>query len=538
MNTNQLDLDIAATTEEQVADIDSAGRLARTVRPASAPPAHVYDVQKWERHLYDVRKPGTALTGAVDAVAKSVYDAVVKVESEKAAKESRLVREPSAVEQMANVKHADTFVSEVFSRLYANPEKLDQPTADAPAWAGVAHETLDGLQEFADLRAAVTGDPDCAALAAADMTGEIAPKLPEIIAQIDAEQKAEENGEPAPNGNGPSGADRLRAALRAACAKAGRQDAERKEGLAGLAPGLESAPPTKDHGDPARMKLAEKLVKDRSLREILRRAGRLARIQDRKRLERRDPNARSEVVDIERGGDLGRAMPAQLARLKHPILRRLALKDIAERSLLQYRLEGTEKLGRGPMVVLLDCSGSMSGDPHNWARAVGIACIGVGAKDKRPVTVIDFDTAPLAVRHVDAKGNATTIPADRRGRTSAPTRLGGGKVADAALDVASFGVHGGTDFGPVLRLAIDGLPNGIADERADLVFVTDGQAGCDEDTMRRLAECKKKGLRVFGLALNGGSVTGAMREICDKVVDLDRIAAGARDEQVAEVLPG
>lgn len=529
---------IEATTEEQIADIDSAGNLARTVRPAGAPPAHVYDVQKWDRHLYDVRKPGTALTGAVDAVAKAVHDAVLKVETEKASAENRLVKEPTFAAQTATNRAADTFVSELFSRLYGNPDKLDQPTADAPAWAGVAHETMDGLQEFADLRAAVTGDPDCAALAAADMSGEVAPKLAEIIGQIEAEAKAEEAGEPAPNGNGPTGGDRLRAALRAACSKAGRQDAERKEGLAGLAPGLESAPATKDHGDPARMKLAERLVKDRNLREILRRAGRLSRIQDRKRIERRDPNARSEVVDIERGGDLGRAMPAQLARLRHPILRRLALKDIAERSLLQYRLEGTEKLGRGPMVVLLDCSGSMSGDPHNWARAVGIACIGVAAKDKRPVTVIDFDTRPLAVRHLDAKGNATTIPVDYRGKAGAPVKLGGGKVADAALDVASYGVHGGTDFGPVLRLALDGLPSGIADERADLVFCTDGQAGCDADVMARLLDCKKKGLRVFGLALNGGSVSGPMREICDKVIDLDRLAGSAKDEAAAEVLPG
>lgn len=529
---------IAATTEEQIADIDSAGNLARTVRPAGAPPAHVYDVQKWERHLYDVRKPGTALTGAVDAVAKAVYDATVKVATEQAAKDGKLAKEPTAIEQMATNKAADTFVSEVFARLYGNPEKLDGPTADAPAWTPVAHETLDNLDEFAALRAAVTGDPDCAALAAADVTGEIAPKLPEIIEQIEAEAKAEEAGEPAPNGNGPTGEDRLRAALRAACSKAARQDAERKEGLAGLSPGLESAPATKDHGDPARMKLAERLVKDRSLREILRRAGRLARIQDRKRLERRDPNARSEVVDIERGGDLGRAMPAQLARLRHPILRRLALKDIAERSLLQYRLEGTEKLGRGPMVVLLDCSGSMSGDPHNWARAVGIACIGVGAKDKRPVTVIDFDTRPLAVRHVDAKGNATTIPVDRYGRGGAPVKLGGGKVADAALDVASYGVHGGTDFGPVLRLAIEGLPAGIADARADLVFCTDGMASCDDDVMKRLLECKKAGLRVFGLCLNGGSISPAMKAICDKTINLDQVAGSARDEAAAEVLPG
>jgi hypothetical protein len=56
--------------------------------------------------------------------------------------------------------------------------------------------------------------------------------------------------------------------------------------------------------------------------------------------------------------------------------------------------------------------------------------------------------------------------------------------------------------------------------------------------MLRLLDCKKKGLRVFGLALNGGSVTGAMRDICDKVIDLDRVAGGARDDAAAEVLPG
>ena len=528
-------MQIEATTENEIIELGDGVSLV--TRPKGAPPAHVYDIQKWERHLYDVRRPATRLQGAVDAVAGAVFDAVAKAEAAKAESENRLAQDPSVVEQAQTVKAADTFVSEVFARLYGNPEKLDTPTEEAPAWAPIAHETLDNLEEFANLRAAVVDDPDCAALATADIAAEIAPKLAEIIAQAEAEQQAEEDGEPVPNGNGPTAADKMRAAMRAACKHAADNTAERKEGLAGLAPGLESAPPTREHPDPARMKLAAHLVKDKSLREVLRRAGRLARIRDRKRLERRDPDARSEVVDIERGGDLGRAMPAQLARLKHPVLRRLALKDIAERSLLQYRLEGVEKLGRGPMVVLLDCSGSMSGDPHTWARAIGIACLGVGAKDKRPVTIIDFDTSPLAVRHVDAKGNASMIPVDRAGRSGMPVKLGNGKLADAALDVAGFAVHGGTDFGPVLKLALDGLPAGIADARADLVFVTDGQAGCDAETMKRLVECKKNGLRVFGLALNGGSVSGPMKEICDKVVDLDRVASGSKDDKIADVLP-
>ena len=41
-----------------------------------------------------------------------------------------------------------------------------------------------------------------------------------------------------------------------------------------------------------------------------------------------------------------------------------------ERQVLQYQLVGTETLGKGPLVVLLDKSGSMEGRRDVWAAAL------------------------------------------------------------------------------------------------------------------------------------------------------------------------
>lgn len=515
-------------------------------------PALCYDVTRWHRLLFDARKAGSALDAAVAAVAGAVDGAATALEAEAAKATGALVSGPSAADRVATARHADAFVGEVYSRLYGDPERLDAPVEGAPGWAGTAHDVLDQLPEWTALRAAVAGDPDFAALATSDTMAEAAPRLAEALAQVERdrrEQEEQEGGEGAgPEGSpgggdqqakakrpaGPSGTDRLRAALRGAVAKAAAKAEERKEAMAGLAPGSESAPPTREHADPSRMRLAERLGKDAKLRSVLRRAGRLCRIRDEKRRERRDPDARSEVVDLERGADLGRALPAQLARLRHPRLRLLALKDIAERSMLQYRLEGKEKQGRGPLVVLLDRSGSMSGEPHEIARAVGVACVGIGAREKRAVSVVDFDHGVVAARHLTAKGEALSI--DVGGRKP-PTRLGSGRVVDVALDVATFSCGGGTDFGAVLRFALDGLPAGVRDERADLVMVTDGCAECDEQTLADLAEAKKRGLRVHALCVNGGTASPAIAAICDDLVDLDKAVRSGKDQGAAGVLP-
>lgn len=539
MTTSLASLDFGpALGDSEISDLASSTGGSASAAPVPADPKTglAYDVAKWDRMLYEKRRiPGATLDGAVRPVEVALGDHAV------AGKEDTVDALGEARELASKV--GDALASEIFSRLYGSPEKREQANPVAP-WAPRVHEILDQLPEFAQLRDTVQGDPDFSALAAADVLAPIAAKLPELLKEVEEEQEREQqdqgeqpSGEqpgpgqaPAPAKRGPSAADKLRAALRGGLATAAQKTGERKESLAGLAPGLETAPPSHEHPDATRMNLIETVAKDASLREVLRRAGRLRRVADRRRQERRSLHAREEVVDLERGNDIARILPAQLAGLRHSGLRKLALLRIAEGTAIQYRLEGKEPQGRGPIVVLLDRSGSMSGSPNQWASAVGVACMGIAAREHRPTTVIEFNGSVVQVTHVAANGLALDI----HGKNGINRPIAGG-FPSAMLRIAGAGAGGGTDYDKALAVALDGLPNGLRDDRADLVFVTDGQADVAPDTLALLTAQKKNGLRIFGLCVNGGSVSGAVLEICDHVVDIDRERGNA--EVLVDALP-
>ena len=59
---------------------------------------------------------------------------------------------------------------------------------------------------------------------------------------------------------------------------------------------------------------------------------------------------------MELGNDLGRLLPVELVKLRHPRLHGLAMRDLLERKAMQYALTGKERLGKGPLVLLLDRS--------------------------------------------------------------------------------------------------------------------------------------------------------------------------------------
>jgi hypothetical protein len=89
-------------------------------------------------------------------------------------------------------------------------------------------------------------------------------------------------------------------------------------------------------------------------------AGRFTRIAQQKRRTKVKHGA-EEICDVELGNDLGRLLPVELVKLRHPRLHALALRDLLERKAMQYALTGKEKMGKGPLVLLLDRSGSMDG---------------------------------------------------------------------------------------------------------------------------------------------------------------------------------
>jgi uncharacterized protein with von Willebrand factor type A (vWA) domain len=471
---------------------------ATDLRPLTAA-ALGWGASDWQALLHDRRAERGVLAAAEATLASAAADAIV------AAMGDELNDSAGGAVRAGAASAAGLLGRGIFAHLYGDPE----PLTEGPAWAQATAKAIAGLPGIEEAREAVAADPDLSALAAASMLRAAAEEVREIVdrlldeGQIPDEDPADADGEAAV-GAAAAQAGGVGSALRVAARQAPRDAADAAEALNGILPGLGSAPAAHEQPDPGRLHLIELLRKDDRLRRIMRIAGRIRRIAERVQRQRSD-NAREEVVDVERGADLGRILPSELVGLRHPILRKLRLKALAERSMLQYRLAGTEPLGKGPIVALLDVSGS-TGDKLadglrriDWIAAVGIACVRAGVEQRRQVAIATFDDVVLRTWRLDWR--------DRDA------------CQRAILEIAGIRPCGGTSFDGPITWALDA---GAERDRADLVLVTDGFGDVYSDTARqRLQEAQGRGLRLWGVLAGEGGFGEALGALCTGVVAVD-----------------
>ena len=97
-----------------------------------------------------------------------------------------------------------------------------------------------------------------------------------------------------------------------------------------------------------------------------------------------------EIVNLTFGDDLPRVIPPELARLDFEETEWMFLKDFTQKNLVQYEMQGIEKLARGGIIYCHDGSGSMEGQREIWAKAIGLALLHVARKQKRSFYGIQF----------------------------------------------------------------------------------------------------------------------------------------------------
>jgi hypothetical protein len=370
---------------------------------------------------------------------------------------------------------------ELFERLYAGEvEPIPEAQRFPPlaSWAQHIHDTIAQLPAFERLAQDCRGRADESAMAVEALMNELRPD--------DAD-------------------DVLRRSIRAGCGKAVEAVEQLRDALDGLAHvGFGASPPgTPSTGEPARS-LAARLRDDARLRRIALLAGRFRRIAGGKRRSRVRHGA-DEIVDIEQGADQSRLLPLELAQLVHPRTRLLTLRSLVESACLQYRLEGTETLGKGPLVVAIDKSGSMEGEKDVWATAVALALLDVAQHEKRPFALLCFDGA---VKH-----ESIVVP--------------GAALPEAALFVPA---DGGTNIDKAVRRGLEIIeqrPGALRE--ADVVLITDG--GSDPAGAPELRErAAKLGVTVLGVAIDVDP--SRLAPWCDEVIaahDMSRVDDRAAD---------
>ncbi len=213
---------------------------------------------------------------------------------------------------------------------------------------------------------------------------------------------------------------------------------------------------------------------------------------------------RDELHSVTQGDDLGRVLPAELANLRSPMRRLDFGRRLLEHQLLQYEVRPVPRYQMGPIVALLDASGSMSGEPLEWAAAVGLAFADTARRQKRDFAACYFDTRVLQEFRFP-KGKLT------------PQEI---------LGFATQGAGGGTSYDAALGWGL-----GVLQEQtfrtADLVLITDGECDVDAGTLAALAHLRRtQGLRVFSILIGGTPQT--LTTFSDRVW-----AVGAPDDEAA-----
>lgn len=237
--------------------------------------------------------------------------------------------------------------------------------------------------------------------------------------------------------------------------------------------------------------LAEQLESNPKMKKIAEWAGKFKQIARKKQKSKHAESTASSGVGL--GNKVERLLPSELAMYSHPATRLDFLCRFAEGQTMLYDPTGKDTLGKGPIVLCLDQSGSMK-NIDSQAKGFALALMSIARKQKRDFALILFDTRAITMEY--PKGKIT--PKDM-------------------VKLATTFLGGGTSFHSPLSKAMDVISSHRFKE-ADLVFVTDGAASLTKTFLDDFAEQKAKKKFIVMSVLLGGAIQETVRQFSDEVI--------------------
>ncbi|KKC99654.1 ATPase RavA stimulator ViaA [Photobacterium halotolerans] len=251
--------------------------------------------------------------------------------------------------------------------------------------------------------------------------------------------------------------------------------------------------------------IAKFLQKNNEIQEIADKLGRMAsevddpsqaRVQteELRMVEEKSDNVTDDIVGVHPSDDLARLLPNEAMFLAYPELEVVFYKHLVDKRLMNYRMQGAQRKLRkvkaykkqskqveqdkGPFIVCIDASGSMSGYPEQCAKALAYGLMQIALADDRDCYVMLFST-----QHI----------------TYELTRQDG---LSEVLNFLSYSFHGGTDLTPVLDQSLM-LMSGDKYKNADLIVLSDFIAPSQSPEMQeRVAKLKEHKNRFHAVCLS------------------------------------
>ena len=265
------------------------------------------------------------------------------------------------------------FPADLHARLYL-PTEPRRFACETPEWATRLHDMCLELGEYHQLNTICARNGFAAGIAAEVMLEMLLPHVPDRP-DAQANRHSGDNGASLPTDTSKvtdlSNAE-LRGAIRRASRKAKQEVEDAERCIEGIGPGVDS-------GNSGRMNLTAvreahaMLRHSPMMKKVAMLAGRFERIARGKARSKVQPGI-GEIHGVETGGNLSRLLPSELVALKHPVLKRQLWAKLMEQRALTYAMQGREPRAKGPVIILLDESGSMRDeDRFIWSKAVALA---------------------------------------------------------------------------------------------------------------------------------------------------------------------
>jgi uncharacterized protein with von Willebrand factor type A (vWA) domain len=226
------------------------------------------------------------------------------------------------------------------------------------------------------------------------------------------------------------------------------------------------------------------------------------------------PAAPVGLAGVEMGADLSRLLPSELGLAAEPAAEWEFLRRLAEGELLGHRFEERGEPSRGPLVVCVDESTSMAGEPVTLAKALGLAIIGIAVADGRPAALVRFSgPGELVVSHF-----AVGIP----------------DPAAVARALSEY-LAGGTDFDGPLNAALEFVASDSRYQDADILMITDGEGAIHSETAKRLRRLRDEGgARLFAVCL--GISDAVFRDLASRTWPYAQLLSGGAEDLLDELV--
>lgn len=247
-----------------------------------------------------------------------------------------------------------------------------------------------------------------------------------------------------------------------------------------------------------KQELANRLRNNKQLRTLTKKLGALRRVWMQRKRAKSATASYEAITGATFSNDVTRAFPAELALAGTPQGRALFALKFSQKTILTKDYTAQQKnLGKGPVVMYIDVSGSMSGEPELWSKAIAFVIVEEALKENRKVYINLFDTRVDQTVELTPKSNNLKTMLDF---------------------VGTWTLGGGTSFNAVLSHAVD---KGCKDSRADVLLITDGQSEVNENLKRRVKAFKTTTGTQWSTVCINTEVPDVCREFSDDVYSVN-----------------